>query len=115
MPLADRPELSAALADAKREPLAPVPTRELPVDVRARVEQAAIDASVRSFRLGVGIAAALVALGGIVGLIGIQNPRRRVEAADCAGGQLVGVPRGGRPRFAVRLGPRPERESPAPA
>ena len=112
-PLADRPELSGALADAKREPLAPVPTRELPVDVRPRVEQAAIDASVRSFRLGVGIAAVLVALGGIVGLIGIQNPRRRVEAATCAGGQLVGAHEGAR-GSPCDWG-RPERESPAPA
>ena len=94
-PLADRPELAGALADAKREPLAPVPTGELPVRVSARVEEAAIDASVRSFRLGIGIAAALVALGGIAGLIGIQNPRRRVEAASCPGGQLVGVPEEG--------------------
>ena len=113
-PLADRPEVAAALADAKREPLAPVPARELPVDVRPRIEQATIDASVRSFRLGVGIAAALVALGGIVGLIGIQNPRRRVEAADCAGGQLVGVPHEGARGSPCDWG-REELESPAPA
>jgi hypothetical protein len=25
--------------------------------------------------------------------VGIQNPRRRVDAAGCAGGQFVGVPR----------------------
>jgi EmrB/QacA subfamily drug resistance transporter len=112
--LAYRPELAGALADAKREPLAPVPTRDLPVALRQRVEQAAVDASVASFRLGVGIAAVLVALGGIVGLIGIQNPRRRVEAAACPGGQLAGVP-----EEAARQSPcdwgREKLESPAPA
>jgi EmrB/QacA subfamily drug resistance transporter len=90
--LAGRPELSGALADAKRQPLAPVPAAGLPPRLRARVEQAAADASVEAFRLGVGIAAALVALAGILGLAGIQNPRRRVEAAACPGGQLAGVP-----------------------
>ena len=34
----------------------------------------------------------LVALGGLLGLAGIVNPRRTVSAAGCAGGQLVGAP-----------------------
>ena len=49
----------------------------------------------RAFRLGLGIAAGLVALGGLLGLAGIENPRRRVAAEACPGGQLVGVPREG--------------------
>jgi hypothetical protein len=39
------------------------------------------------------IAAVLVALGGVLGLAGIRNPRRAVAAEDCRGGQLYGVPR----------------------
>jgi len=39
-----------------------------------------------------GIAAGLVALGGLLGLAGIVNPRREVSAAGCAGGQLVSMP-----------------------
>jgi EmrB/QacA subfamily drug resistance transporter len=94
-PLAERPALSQAVDDAKREPLAPVPAEDVPRAVRPAVEQAADDASVDAFHLGIGIAAALVAVGGVMGLIGIQNPPRRVDASDCPGGQLVGVPREG--------------------
>ena len=51
------------------------------------------DASVDAFHRVVVICAALVATGGVVGAVGIVNPRRVVEAKRCAGGQLVGVPK----------------------
>jgi hypothetical protein len=54
---------------------------------------AANDASVRAFHMAMVVCAALVAAGGVVGAIGIVNPRRRVDAADCPGGQLVGAPK----------------------
>ena len=50
------------------------------------------DASVHAFHQAIVVCAALVAAGGIVGALGIVNPRRRVAAAQCAGGQLVGAP-----------------------
>ncbi len=50
------------------------------------------DESVRAFHQVVLVCAALVAAGGIAGLIGITNPRRAVEAERCSGGQLYGVP-----------------------
>jgi len=50
------------------------------------------DASVDAFHRVVVICAALVATGGVVGAVGIVNPRRVVEAKRGAGGQLVGVP-----------------------
>ena len=41
---------------------------------------------------GWAISAALVALGGVVGLVFVRNPRRDVACAGCAGGQLAGAP-----------------------
>jgi hypothetical protein len=46
---------------------------------------------VDAFHLAIMIATGLVALGGILGLAGIVNPRREVKASDCPGGQLVGT------------------------
>jgi MFS family permease len=53
---------------------------------------AADDESVQAFHQVVFICAVLVAAGGVVGAVGIVNPRRVVEARRCPGGQLVGVP-----------------------
>lgn len=49
------------------------------------------DSSEGAFHLAMIISAALVAVGGLLGLL-IRNPRRRVQAHDCPGGQLTGVP-----------------------
>jgi EmrB/QacA subfamily drug resistance transporter len=49
-------------------------------------------ASVDAFHTGMGISAALVALGGTLGLVLVRNPRRDVRCAECAGGQLAGAP-----------------------
>jgi hypothetical protein len=56
--------------------------------VAAATEAASVDA----FHLGMAISAALVALGGAVGLAFVRNPRREVACAGCAGGQLAGAP-----------------------
>jgi EmrB/QacA subfamily drug resistance transporter len=53
---------------------------------------AATAESVRAFHHAVVICAALVAVGGLAGAIGITNPRRTVKAENCPGGQLAGVP-----------------------
>src|SRR3954471_24848532 len=51
------------------------------------------DASVAAFHMGIGCAAALVAIGGVMGLLGIRNPRREVKCADCAeGAHSIGAP-----------------------
>jgi EmrB/QacA subfamily drug resistance transporter len=91
--VASRPEVAVAVERAKKQPLAAVEVEGVPENVQASVREAAEDASVSAFRVGLGISTVLVAFGGVLGLLGIRNPRRRVEASDCPGGQLVGHPR----------------------
>ncbi|HEY7952438.1 MAG TPA: MFS transporter [Solirubrobacteraceae bacterium] len=92
--LADRPlgpPAQAAVAEAKKLPLGLPSTKGLlPVQARA-VTSAAENASLESFHLGLGIAALLVALGGVAGVVGVRNPKRVVLAEECEGGQLVGA------------------------
>ena len=76
--------------------------------VAARYGDAA-DTSAGAFHLAMGISAGLVAFGGVLGLIGIQNPKRTVDASECPGGQLSGAP-----RDAARVRPR-EQEAPRAA
>jgi EmrB/QacA subfamily drug resistance transporter len=81
-----------AVQEARKATLARVP------GVPA-VEQASVEA----FHLGVGVSAAMVALGGVLGLVGIRNPRRDVKCADCAeGAQGVSAPPLGRREAAAR-------------
>ena len=87
------PVAARVVTAAKRQPLGVPVTAGLPGGEAARLRADAASASRSAFRLGMGIAAALVAGGGLMGLAGIQNPRRRVRASDCAGGQLVAQPR----------------------
>jgi hypothetical protein len=88
---ARRPEVARAINEAEKEPLARVEVKDAPPRVRAEVAAGSQDASVKAFHVAIAIATGLVAMGGVLGLVGIVNPRRRVEAADCAGGQLAGV------------------------
>ncbi len=53
---------------------------------------AADHASVQAFHEALVLCAVLVAAGGVIGLVGIVNPRRTVLAKGCAGGQLAGAP-----------------------
>jgi EmrB/QacA subfamily drug resistance transporter len=62
---------------------------DVPVPERAEVHNALVDASVYAFRVSVVIAAGLSVLGGLVSLVGIENPRRKVRCADCPGGALA--------------------------
>jgi EmrB/QacA subfamily drug resistance transporter len=85
------PPAKAAVAEAKRLPLGRPSTAGLPPTQARAITLAADDASLDSFRLGLGIAALLVAVGGLVGAVGVRNPRRAVSAEECEGGQLVGA------------------------
>jgi EmrB/QacA subfamily drug resistance transporter len=89
-------ELSPAGAEVVREamsnPLLPPSVVGLPPPEGAAIAAAAEQASVDSFRLGMGITAALVAAAGLMG-IAIRNPLRPVPSSDCPGGQLAGQPK----------------------
>jgi EmrB/QacA subfamily drug resistance transporter len=82
----------AEVRQARNQTLAKVAPAALPPAERNAIAQATEDASVAAFHLGLGIAAVLVAGGGVLGFVGIANPKRYVCAAECAGGQLAGAP-----------------------
>jgi EmrB/QacA subfamily drug resistance transporter len=81
----------AAVREAKKLPLGRPDVHGIPAVQAHALSVAAEAASLHSFHLGMAIAAALVAIGGLVGVAGIRNPQVDVKAAECAGGQLVGV------------------------
>jgi EmrB/QacA subfamily drug resistance transporter len=93
----------AAVREAKRLPLGRPDVHGMPSVQAHAVRVAAEGASLHAFHLGMAVAAGLVAIGGLVGAAGIQNPERQAEvrAADCAGGQLVGVSAAGRERAGI--------------
>jgi len=86
------PAARSAVSQAKSQTLAQADTAGLPPREARAVASAVQDASVQAFHMGIGISASLVFLGGVLGLVGIVNPRRRVAAEGCPGGQIVGVP-----------------------
>jgi EmrB/QacA subfamily drug resistance transporter len=86
------PAAQQVVAQAKQRTLARAEPGNLPRPEAERVARATTQASVSAFHAGVGIAAGLVAIGGILGLVGIRNPRREVPCADCPGGTFAGAP-----------------------
>lgn len=86
------PAAGAAVAAAKERTLARASTDGLPADEARAVSDAVEAAAVRAFHGAMAISAILVALGGVLGLAGIVNERRHVDAEGCPGGQIAGVP-----------------------
>jgi EmrB/QacA subfamily drug resistance transporter len=112
--LAGIPVSSAARAlvsHARQETLARVD----PARAGLAVARAVQDASVHAFHVGIVISAVLVALGGMLGLVGIRNPRRAVRCADCSGGQLAGQPRDAGHERTPAVAPAPVPADPAVA
>ncbi|HSZ05735.1 MAG TPA: DHA2 family efflux MFS transporter permease subunit [Solirubrobacteraceae bacterium] len=70
-----------AVRAAKRLPLGRPDVSGLPAAQAHALRAAAEQASLHSFHLGMAIAAALVAIGGVAGVVGIRNPRVDVPAA----------------------------------
>ena len=84
----------AAVAQAKRLPLGRPDIHSLIGAQASALTKAAEQASLHSFHLGMAIAGVLVAAGGVVGVVGIRNPKGEVPAETCPGGQLVGASSG---------------------
>jgi EmrB/QacA subfamily drug resistance transporter len=85
------PRARVAVAAAKDRPLTATPPGSVDAADRDGLAGALRTASVDAFSLGMGIAAALVAAGGLVSAAGIRNPRRETAAAECPGGAICGV------------------------
>jgi EmrB/QacA subfamily drug resistance transporter len=91
--LGDRPlspKAAHTVSDAKAQPLAVAETEDLPPAEAQRVHAASTDASTAAFHLGVLIAGLLMIAGGIASGVGIENPRRRVEAVPSRGSAQAG-------------------------
>jgi EmrB/QacA subfamily drug resistance transporter len=84
------PAARAAVAAAKRLPLGRPDVHALPAGQARALTSAAEQASLHSFHVGMAIAAALLAVGGVVGAVGISNKGGAVKAKECGAGQLLG-------------------------
>jgi hypothetical protein len=78
------------VSDAKRQPLGVPSTGGLAAEEADRVTAASVDASTSSFHLGILIAGILMIIGGVVAGLGIENPRRLVEAVPSRGAATAG-------------------------
>ena len=86
------PAGQAAVAEAKTRTLARADVSGLPIGEAVTIARATEASAVSAFHYGMGISAALVGLGGILGLSLVRSPRREVSCAGCPGGQLAGAP-----------------------
>lgn len=86
-------QATALVERAKERALSVPDVSALPAADRAPVVEATQAAAIDAFHLGMIIAAALLAAGGLIGLLKIRNPEpEEVHCADCPGGQLAGAP-----------------------
>lgn len=99
----------AAVAQARSQTLA----RVAPGQAGPAVARAVQAAAVHAFHVGIGISAMLVAIGGLLALTAIRNPRRSVRSQDCAGGQLAGQPLDTAQARPALTTPRPPTTAPA--
>jgi EmrB/QacA subfamily drug resistance transporter len=86
------PRGHAAVAQAKRLTLGSPSVAGVPPGQARAIVAASYQGSLDAFRVGIGVAAVLAILGGVIGGVGIRNPRRAVQAEHCSGGQLAGAP-----------------------
>jgi hypothetical protein len=85
------PAERSVVAEAKARSLTTAPADRLPPPERGQAHAALAGASTSAFHLSLGIGGVIVVLGGLVCLVGIENPRRKVACEECPGGALVGA------------------------
>jgi hypothetical protein len=86
------PAGQARVEAARDRALSPVDVAGLPAADRGLVATAVRDAGVETFHLSAVIGAGMLIAAGLLGGIGLRNPRRATQAEQCPGGQLVGAP-----------------------
>jgi hypothetical protein len=82
--LGDRPlapAATAAVAEAKEQPLGVPDTEGVRAGEARRIVSASSEASTSAFHLGALLAGTLMILGGVASAAGIRNPKRRSESA----------------------------------
>jgi EmrB/QacA subfamily drug resistance transporter len=105
-------EAAAVVEEAKEQPLAVPVTGGLPTAEADRVREASTDASTSGFHLGIVIAGLLMIAGGIVAGLGIENPRRRVDAFAAGSAAAAGECGHGADADRAEREPRRGRETP---
>ena len=80
----------SAVSEAKEQPLGVPTSNGMSTAEATRVRSAAADASTSAFHLGVLIAGLLMIAGGIFAGIGIENPKRKIEAVPSRGSAAAG-------------------------
>ena len=97
------PRAVEIVSAARARTLVRVDPPQLPPAERTLVREATERASESAFHLAMGISGALLASAGVIGLVGIVNPRRELHAEDCPAGQICGAPRSAGEIPAMRL------------
>ncbi len=97
------PRAVATVDAARARTLVRVDSPQLPPAERALVREATERASESAFHLGMAISGALLAGAGVIGLVGLVNPRRDLHAEECPAGQICGAPRSAGELPAVRV------------
>jgi Major Facilitator Superfamily len=109
-------EASRVVDEAKEQPLAGGDTTNLPEGEGAALESHIVASSESAFHLGMGIAAGLMILGGLISLVGVRNPEREGRPErEHAPGPAATVGECGRTSHPAEPGPVPGTLEPEPA
>jgi Major Facilitator Superfamily len=107
---------SRVVDEAKEQPLAGGDTGSLSAGEGQQLEDDITSSSESAFHLGIGIAAALMVLGGLIALAGVRNPEREPRPEyEHAPGPAATVGECGRPSHPSEPGPVPGTLEPEPA